>query len=165
VRAAGDLVEAPMPREMTVGYIGHGTKRDEMSSGHRPPRGYDHKAMHKFLVIFTALQFVVGTAMAQPTSESAASKDNILSLDQKLRIAEIITKRSPALAGANFHVAIEGIVPKEIDLQSLPSNAEDVAPELRGFGYIVVEELIAIVEKPTRKIVVVFPRWGEQQNK
>jgi hypothetical protein len=40
-----------------------------------------------------------------------------------------------------------------------------VAPELRGLRYIVVEELIAIVEKPTRKIVVVFPRWGEQQNK
>jgi len=32
-------------------------------------------------------------------------------------------------------------------------------------GYIVVEELIAIVEKPTRKIVIVFPRWGEQRNK
>jgi hypothetical protein len=40
-----------------------------------------------------------------------------------------------------------------------------VAPELRGFGYIVVEELIAIVDQPARKIVVVFPRWGEQQNK
>jgi hypothetical protein len=121
--------------------------------------------MRRFLVTFTTWQFMVGTALAQPTSESAASKDNILSLDQKIRIAQIITKRTPALAGANFHVAIDGIVPKEIDLQSLPSNAEDVAPELRGFGYVVVEELIAIVEKPTRKIVVVFPRWGEQQNK
>jgi hypothetical protein len=150
---------------LTVGYIGHGTKRGEMSSGRQAHRCTDSKAMHRFLVIFTTLQFVVGTVMAQPTSESAASKDNILSLDQKLRIAEIITKRTPALAGGNFHVAIDGIVPKEIDLQSLPLNAEDVAPELRGFGYIVVEELIAIVEKPTRKIVVVFPRWGEQQNK
>src|SRR5947207_3046492 len=76
----------------------------------------------------------------------------------------ITSKRTPALAGGNFHVAIDSIVPKEIDLQSLPSNAEDVAPELRGFGYIVVEELIAIVERPTRKIVVVFPRWAEQHN-
>jgi hypothetical protein len=121
--------------------------------------------MRRFLVILSTLQLVVGTALAQPTSESAASKDNILSLDQKIKIAEIIAKRSPALAGTNFHVAIDGIVPKEIDLQSLPSNAEEVAPKLRGFGYIVVEELIAIVEKPTRRIVVVFPRWGGQQNK
>jgi hypothetical protein len=120
--------------------------------------------MRRFLTILTTLQLVVGTALAQPASESAASKDNILSLDQKIRIAEIITKKTPALAGANLHVAIDGIVPKEIDLQSLPSNAEEVAPELRGFGYVVVEELIAIVEKPTRKIVVVFPRWGGQQN-
>jgi hypothetical protein len=121
--------------------------------------------MHRFLVILTTLQLAVGAAMAQPTPESAASKDNILSLDQKIRIAEIITKRTPALAGANFHVAIDGIVPAEIQLQSLPSNAEEVAPELRGFGYIVVEELIAIVGKPTRRIVVVFPRWRGQQNK
>jgi hypothetical protein len=121
--------------------------------------------MHRSLVILTTLQLAVGTAVAQPTSEAAASKDNILSLDQKIKIAEIITKKTPALAEVNFPVAIDGIVPKEIDLQSLPSNAEEVAPELRGFGYIVVEELIAIVEQPTRKIVVVFPRWGEQQNK
>ena len=121
--------------------------------------------MHRFLVIFATLQVVVGTAMAQPTSESAASKDNFLSLDQKIRIAEIVTKRTPALAEVKFPVAIDGIVPAEIQLQSLPFNAEDVAPELRGFGYIVVEELIAIVEKPTRKIVIVFPRWGEQRNK
>jgi hypothetical protein len=111
------------------------------------------------------MQFVVGTALAQPTSESAASKDNIPSFDQKLRIAAIITKRTPPLTEVNFSVVIDGIVPKEIDLQSLPSNAEEVAPDFRGFGYIVVEELIAIVKKPTRKIVVIFPRWGEQQDK
>jgi hypothetical protein len=38
--------------------------------------------MHRFLVIFATLQFVVGTAMAQPIPESPASKDNLLSLDQ-----------------------------------------------------------------------------------
>jgi hypothetical protein len=118
--------------------------------------------MHRFLVVVTTLHLLVGAAMAQPAAESAASKDDILSFDQKLRIAAIITKRTPPLAGANFPVAIDGIVPKEIDLQSLPSNAEEMAPELRGFGYIVVEELIAIVEKPTRKIVVIFPRWAAQ---
>ena len=121
--------------------------------------------MHRFLVIFATLQVVVGTAMAQPTSESAASKDNLLWLDQKIKVAEIVTKRTPALAEVTFPVAIDGIVPAEIQLQSLPSNAEEVAPALRGFGYIVVEELIAIVEKPTRRIVIIFPRWVEQRNK
>src|SRR5438067_2282725 len=149
---------------LTVRHFGHGTNRGDVSSDRKALKALDRHAMRRFLVVLTTLQFVVGMAMAQPTSESAASKDNILSLDQKLRIAEIITKRTPALAGGNFHVAIDSIVPKEIDLQSLPSNAEDVAPELRGFGYIVVEELIAIVERPTRKIVVVFPRWAEQHN-
>ncbi len=86
-------------------------------------------------------------------------------MDQKIRIAEIITKNTPALAEVSFPVAIDGIVPTQIQLQALPPNAEEVAPKLRGFGYIVVEELIAIVEKPTRRIVVVFPRWRGQQNK
>jgi regulator of extracellular matrix RemA (YlzA/DUF370 family) len=31
-----------------------------------------------------------------------------------------------------------------------------------GFGYIVVEELVAIVDPHTRKVEVVFPRWAEQ---
>ena len=150
---------------LTVRHFGHGTNRGDVSSDRKALKTLDRKAMRRFLVVLTTLQFVVGMAMAQPTSESAASKDNILSLDQKLRIAEIITTRTPPLAEVNFPVAIEGIVPKEIDLQSLPANAEEVAPKLRGFGYIVVEELIAIVEKPTRRIVVVFPRWRGQQNK
>ena len=31
-----------------------------------------------------------------------------------------------------------------------------------GFGYIVVEELVAIVDPRTRKVEIVFPRWAEQ---
>jgi len=31
----------------------------------------------------------------------------------------------------------------------------------RGFGYIVVEEQIALVDERTRKVEIVFPRWGE----
>ena len=51
-------------------------------------------------------------------------------------------------------------VPAEIQVHSLPAEAEKLAPQLRGFGYVVVEELVAIVEPRTRKIEVVFPRWG-----
>jgi hypothetical protein len=36
-----------------------------------------------------------------------------------------------------------------------------LAPQVRGFGYIVVEEQIALVDKRTRKVELVFPRWGE----
>jgi hypothetical protein len=52
-------------------------------------------------------------------------------------------------------------VPPDIQLNSLPSEAEDVAPQLRGLRYIVVEELVAIVDPRTRKVEIVFPRWGK----
>jgi hypothetical protein len=37
-----------------------------------------------------------------------------------------------------------------------------LAPQLRGFSYVVVEELVAIVDPRTRKVEIVFPRWGKQ---
>jgi hypothetical protein len=43
----------------------------------------------------------------------------------------------------------------------LPAEAQQLAPQLRGFGYIVVEEQIALVDQRTRKVELVFPRWGE----
>ena len=39
---------------------------------------------------------------------------------------------------------------------SLPVEAEQLAPLLRGFGYLVVEEQIAIVDLRTRKVELVF---------
>src|SRR5262249_18546357 len=47
------------------------------------------------------------------------------------------------------------------EVRPLPPQAEQVAPQLRGYGYVVVEEQIALVEPRSRKIEVVFPRWRE----
>ena len=51
------------------------------------------------------------------------------------------------------------VVPADIKLNSLPVEAEQLAPQLRGFGYIVVEGQIPLVD--LRKVELVFPRWGE----
>jgi hypothetical protein len=53
------------------------------------------------------------------------------------------------------------IVPAGIELHSLPAEAQRVAPQLRGFGYIVVEEQIALVDQRSHKVELVFPRWGK----
>jgi hypothetical protein len=44
----------------------------------------------------------------------------------------------------------------------VPPDAERLAPQVRGFGYVVVNEEIALVDQRTRKVVLVFQRWGEQ---
>ncbi len=117
--------------------------------------------MRKLLVLTAILQFVVSAAMAETSSQSAASKADALSLEQKVKISELITKQTPPLAASSFSVAVDGVVPAEIQVHSLPAEAEKLAPQLRGFGYVVVEELVAIVEPRSRKVEIVFPRWAQ----
>jgi Protein of unknown function (DUF1236) len=118
--------------------------------------------MHRIPALIAALGFAASAAGAQTPADSAASKSALLTLDQKTKISEMITKRTAPLAGPSFPVSVDGVVPTEIQLNSLPSEAEELAPQLRGFSYVVVEELVAIVDPRTRKVEIVFPRWGKQ---
>jgi uncharacterized protein DUF1236 len=101
-------------------------------------------------------------ASAQAPSQSAAAKDELLSLDQKIKISQLITKQSAPLADNSFSIAVDRVVPTEIQLHPLPSEVEALAPQVRGFGYVVVNEEIALVDQRTRKVVLVFQRWREQ---
>jgi hypothetical protein len=118
--------------------------------------------MRRIPVLIAALGFAASAAGAQTPADSAASRSALLTLDQKIKISEMITKRTPSLSGPAFPVSVDGLVPSEVRLNSLPSEAEELAPQLRGFSYVVVEELVAIVDPRTRKVEIVFPRWGKQ---
>ncbi len=118
--------------------------------------------MRKMLLLIVAFALVLSAAVAQTPSQSAASKEDVLSFDQKVKISKLVAKQTAPLTNPSFSVAIDGVVPSEIQLHPLPSDAEELAPQLRGFGYIVVEELVAIVDPRTRKVEIVFPRWAEQ---
>ena len=97
-------------------------------------------------------------------SGSAARADS-LSMDQQIKIGEIITnERTTPLSNVNFSVSIGGIVPEHL-LRPLPLDVHQLAPQFVGYSFIVVEELIAIVEPHTRKIVEVLPRWRHQEGR
>ena len=117
--------------------------------------------MRTILALAASLCFLLSSAAAQAPSQSAASKSDLLSMEQKIKIAQLITKQTAPLTSANFSIAVDRVVPPDIDLHSLPAEAQRLAPQLRGFGYIVVEEQIALVDQRTRKVELVFPRWGE----
>ena len=118
--------------------------------------------MRRIPALIAALGLAASAAGAQTPADSAASRSALLTLDQKTKISEMITKRTPAPTGPSFPVSVDASVPSEIQLNSLPSEAEELAPQLRGFSYVVVEELVAIVDPRTRKVEIVFPRWGKQ---
>jgi hypothetical protein len=118
--------------------------------------------MRRIPALIAVLGFAASAASAQTPSDSAASKSALLTLDQKTKISEMITKLTAPLSGPSFAVSVDGVVPTEIQLNSLPSEAADLAPQLRGYSYVVVEELVAIVDPRTRRVEIVFPRWGKQ---
>jgi hypothetical protein len=114
--------------------------------------------MRKLLAVIAILQFAISAAAAQ--WQSAASKAEVLSLEQEIRISQLIAKQTVPLLSGSFSIALDAVVPAEIQVHSLPPEAEQLTPQLRGFGYVVVEEQIALVDQRTRKVEIVFPRWG-----
>ena len=114
--------------------------------------------MRRLLTVVAILQLAVSGVAAQSQS---ATKAETLSLEQKTKISQVISPRSAPLASRNFSVAVDAVVPADIQVHSLPPEAEQVARQVRGFGYVVVEEQIALVDQHTRKVEIVFPRWLE----
>jgi hypothetical protein len=58
--------------------------------------------MRKVLVVSAILQFALSAAAAQ--SQTAASKAEVLSLEQEIRIAQLITKQTAPLSGGSFSI-------------------------------------------------------------
>jgi hypothetical protein len=118
--------------------------------------------MRTFLVVGIALQFVVSAALAQPTSPPAASQSDLLSMDQKVKVGAIITEKTAPLTNSQFSPIVGDVVPPQIQIQGLPADAKKLAPQLDGYGCVVFEELIAIVDQNTHKVAFVIPRWRQQ---
>jgi len=54
--------------------------------------------MRQILALIATLCFVASVAAAQTPSQSAASKGDLLSMDQKIKISKLITKQTEPLA-------------------------------------------------------------------
>jgi hypothetical protein len=118
--------------------------------------------MQKSSIAAAALYVSLGVAIAQP---AATPGNQSLSLDQQSKISEIITNQTPQpLTGINFSIAPDIVVPPNVVLQRLPAAAEKVAPQLQGYSYLAVEELVAIVDTNSRKISSVMQRMRRQEN-
>jgi hypothetical protein len=118
--------------------------------------------MQKFLISVAALGWAVGAAIAQPATARGSQS---LSLDQQGKISEIIADQTPQpLTNVTFSVAPDVIVPADVPLQRLPVAAEKLAPQLQGYSFLAVEELVAIVDTNSRKIISVMQRMRRLEN-
>ena len=115
--------------------------------------------MKQLLFCAVALQFATAPVFAQSGGNAA------LSMDQQSKISEMITKQTPQpLTNINFPVAQDVVIPSNVLLQRLPAEAEQLAPQLKGDSYLAVEELVAIVDTNSRKIISVMQRMRRQEN-
>jgi hypothetical protein len=64
------------------------------------------------------------------------------------------------ITNVNFSVSVGTVVPRDIRLQTLPSDVVEVVPQYRGYSFFVVRDEIVIVEPSSSKIVTVIPRSG-----
>jgi hypothetical protein len=118
--------------------------------------------MRNLLFYAVALQFSLGAAIAQP---AATPENQSLSLDQQEKISQIIADQTPQpLTNVAFSVARDVVVPADVQLQRLPAEAEKLAPQLSGYSFLAVEELVAIVDTSSRKIISVMQRMRRQEN-
>jgi hypothetical protein len=118
--------------------------------------------MRKLLVCALALHFSFGTAISQP---AATPESPSLSLDQQEKISQIIADQtSQPLTNVAFSVARDVVVPADVQLRPLPAEAEVIGVHLYGYSYLAVEELVAIVETKSRKIIYVMQRMRRQEN-
>jgi hypothetical protein len=118
--------------------------------------------MKTVFISAAALHFALVSATAQT---AAPSGNQALTLDQQSKISEIITNQTPQpLTNINFSIATDVVVPSNVALRRLPAEAEKIAPQLQGDSYLAVEELVAIVNTNSRKIVTVMQRMRRQEN-
>jgi len=109
-----------------------------------------------------ALVLACTGAIAQPVATSGLQA---LSLEQQSKISEIVTNQTPKpLTNIDFPIAADVVVPASVALQRLPAEVEKQAPQLQGYSYVAVEELVAIIDTNSRKIVSVMQRMRPQND-
>jgi hypothetical protein len=80
---------------------------------------------------------------------------------QRTRVAESITRLNvQPLNNVNFSLTVGTAVPRDVRMQTLPSDLVEVVPQYRGYSFFVVRDEIVIVEPSTYQIVTVLPHNG-----
>jgi hypothetical protein len=59
-------------------------------------------------------------------------------MDQQIKVAQLITKQTLPLPSGSLSITMDGTVPA--DIQLTPRRSGGIAPQLRGFGYVVAPE-------------------------
>jgi hypothetical protein len=80
--------------------------------------------------------------------------------EQRDKIVSRLGKDREARTDVKFDVGVGVVVPERVKFRPLPTDIVEIAPEYRGYDYVVVSDEIVIVEPRTRKVVTVLNEGG-----
>lgn len=108
-----------------------------------------------------------GTSQAQgeragANSQTASRTDVNLNRQQETRISASISHLNVRpLTNVNFSLNVGTVVPRDVQLATLPPDVVEIVPQYRGYSFALVKDQIVVVDPATYKIVTVLPYSGQ----
>ncbi|MDH2343553.1 DUF1236 domain-containing protein [Bradyrhizobium sp. SSUT18] len=99
---------------------------------------------------------------ARANSQAAARTDVNLNKQQETKISASISHLNVRpLTSVNFSLSVGTVVPRDIQLSTLPPDVVEIVPQYRGYSFALVKDEIVVVDPATYKIVTVLPYSGQ----
>ncbi|MGY4626254.1 DUF1236 domain-containing protein [Bradyrhizobium sp. USDA 4486] len=106
-----------------------------------------------------------GTSQAQGErsgTNTASRTDVNLDRQQESRISASISRLNVRpLTNVNFSLNVGTVVPRDVQLSTLPPDVVEIVPQYRGYSFALVKDQIVVVDPATYKIVTVLPYSGQ----
>ena len=100
-----------------------------------------------------------GTNTAE--NRAGASGSVNISERERTRVSQTFARLDVRpITNVNFKVSVGTVVPRDIRLETVPSDVVEIVPQFRGYKFFAVRDEIVIVEPSSLKIVAVLPRSG-----
>ncbi|WP_128924326.1 DUF1236 domain-containing protein [Bradyrhizobium guangxiense] len=95
-------------------------------------------------------------------SQAAAQTDVNLNKQQETKISTSISHLNVRpLTNVNFSLNVGTVVPRDVQLSTLPPDVVEIVPQYRGYSFALVKDQIVVVDPATYKIVTVLPYSGQ----
>src|SRR3954454_24656045 len=99
---------------------------------------------------------------AGTNAQADARADVKIDKQQETKISASISHLNVRpLTNVNFSLNVGTVVPRDIQLSTLPPDVVDIVPQYRGYSFAVVKNEIVVVDPATYKIVTVLPYSGQ----
>src|SRR3954447_13564474 len=99
---------------------------------------------------------------AGTNAQADARADVKIDKQQETKISASISHLNVRpVTNANFSLSVGTVVPRDIQLSTLPPDVVEIVPQYRGYSFALVKDQIVVVDPATYKIVTVLPYSGQ----